>query len=340
MVDTSEFEDINRSVVDSPPTEVEKNDDKLERYSILDAVADAENGMGTRQSINHTSLVDIGPSAEPIRARELFPTEPEPPLLSTSAKLGTFAHKVAVTAHGCPECKSKTGGNGAKSVCVIGGVEFAVGGWGRYEIEKRRARWDSAREAPCYGGRTYISSSDVAYSICAGAGSQPLKDAAEHLSQSLGAMEDVICDPTGEGLWECLSPASLTETAGQKFHTTLTVPVLTSQDMRDFIANVDLWTSPDDLESLANDATAVAASIGKYADMLPPLKRKTDLPPLPTRMVQTDDNMAVLKLEASMVPYIEGLEKYQAAVAERLDAVAAAIDGVLKKNSTREKRAE
>lgn len=302
-----ELENLLDSVVSHPPDE-----------SMMDAIVDRS-----------SSVVDIGPSAQPILAHEEFPRLLEP-LISPSTQMGMFAHMKrrhnlslgGAHSFGCSDCK----GGASKSNCIVGGVEYAVGGWGKYEIDRRKARWEMTKESPAikYGGRSHISSTDVAHSVLGQ--SSPLKQAAEHLARSLGKMQDAVCDPSDEGLWECLPPASLTE---PRTHTTLIVPSLTSSDVREFIEDPDSWTDPDTLESLAEDATIVSASLGVYADELPPLKPKTEIPPLPARVIQTDDSAGVIRLEAATAPYIEGLERYQAAVAQRFDTVAGVIDKAL-----------
>jgi hypothetical protein len=286
-------------------------------------------------------IVDVGPVVEVIAAHEEFPRELEPPMVQPKPS------PLPKSVGGCPECKARVGtaptaavggsktavrGRSRDSV-IVGGAEFIVGGWGKYEVEKRHARWEASREHPgaVYGGRTYIGAADVVQSALSDRPAVPLKTAAEHLAKSLGTMQDVLCDPSGDGIWECLSPASLT----QPMHTTLTAPSLTSDDLNEFLGNQESWTDPDALDALAEDASTVAASLGVYADALPPLKTKSQLPPLAQRLVRTEDDVAVLRLEASTTPYIETLESYQAAVAGRLDAVASVIDDALGKRKSR-----
>src|SRR5262245_50419353 len=57
---------------------------------------------------------------------------------------------------------------------IVGGVDYAVGGWGEYEVDRRRARWEATRTGPStfgareadrpaarYPGRTYVSADDT-----------------------------------------------------------------------------------------------------------------------------------------------------------------------------------
>lgn len=341
-----------------------------------------------------SEIVDVGPVAQPILAHDAFPRGvqpaipeegPEdtpvdftPPGASTHQGLNAASQKTphAPAAHGrqrtheCADCKrgGARGGAAREGGVIVGGVEYAVGGWGRYEVDKRRARWEASqgkrtvqggatepsdpdRPGALYGYRTYIGAADVAYAILVGddssgitgggdenggegkgaAASVPFRRAGEHLARALGEMQDMLCDPTDDGLWECLPPASLNEPLSSPAHSVLTVPSLTSSDVNAFLADRAAWVDPTALESLAEDASIVAASLGTFADALPPLKLVSSLPPLPARVVQTDEDVAVLRLEAAAAPFIESLSEYQAAVAARLDAVASTIDKSLAK---------
>jgi hypothetical protein len=191
------------------------------------------------------------------------------------------------------------------------------------EIERPGAR---------YGGRTYIHASDAVESVMgARRGQSALQRAALHLADALGRLEDRLCDPDDDGVWECEAATSLRPGAKRLAHF-LTVPPVTSADLRDFAADLALAhsdagaakTDVDALQELSEDVRATAAAVG--AD-LPPLPALTTWPTaLPTRAVAVTDDEAVLRLEAGVAPYVASLEALHAALASQLDAAAQAIE--------------
>jgi hypothetical protein len=213
---------------------------------------------------------------------------------------------------------------GSRSRAVVGGVDYAVGGWGAYEIDRRRARWahGGGRVAAHYAGRTYIHAEDAVQSILGGAtaatgragGRSVLQRAALRLADTLGRIEDVLCEPDEDGVWECRALRG----------DSLTIPAVTSADLRAFAADAE--TDPEAMADLASDVAALVDSTGSVLAPLPPLAAGSRLPALPSRAVPIDDDAAVLQLEADVGPYIASLEDLRAALATRLSAAADILD--------------
>jgi hypothetical protein len=244
------------------------------------------------------------------------------------------------------------------SHAVVGGVDYTIGGWGAYEVDRRRARWEAsggaspARER--YPARTYVSAGDVVASILSdsrktlgggGGAESALQKAARRLSQSLGRLEDKLCSPDEDGVWECVSPTTVKEPptghkeppTGHKerlvpYPTVLltTVPALTSADLRAFAADPSQETDPEAIAELGEDVIALSAALGLALSDMPPIFNKTGLPPLPSRTVPVTDDEAILRLEDAVTPYVASIEEAQAALAARLDTAAAALDRILR----------
>jgi hypothetical protein len=235
----------------------------------------------------------------------------------------------------------------------VGGVGYAVGGWGAYEAERRRARWEATRhtaraeERPGarYAPRTYITADDAARSLAAGAGERPpgaVRVAALRLADALGRLEDRLCDPDDDGVWECESATALRRLgpgrpnpAAAEAARYLTVPPVTSADLRAFAEDPAQAGDPEALYDLGDDVAALAAAVGAALPPLPPSAHPAGraglprVPPLPSRVVPVTDDEGVLRLEAAAVPYVASLEEIQAALAARLDAAAEAVGAAL-----------
>jgi hypothetical protein len=243
---------------------------------------------------------------------------------------------------------------------VVGGVEYTVGGWGAYEIARRRERWEATRAGGHsrggvlggaaaaegrpgreYAGRTYIHADDAVRSVLGGGAgpksqrrAAPLQRAATRLADALARMEDRLCDPADDGVWECAPASALRGTPGfghrlaadAALH--FTIPPLTSADLRAFAADPEQAADPDTLSDLGEDALSVAAAVGEPAPLMPALAAR-GLPPLPARAVPVSDDEAVLRLESAVAPYVATVEGLQAALATRLDATAAAVERAL-----------
>ena len=221
---------------------------------------------------------------------------------------------------------------------IVGGADHAVGGWGAYEIARREAEWKHGggagvqRPGERYAGRTYIHGLDAAQSVltgsrrtvggAGGAGhtESALQQAALRLADALGVLEDRLCEPDEDGVWECVGPDG---TEGKL----LIVPAVTSADLRAFAEDPAQEADPESLYELDESVAKAVAMIGKESGMPNPprISLRPDLPPLPTHAVPVDDDEAVLRLEAEVEPYVESLEQEQAAVATRLEAAAEAI---------------
>lgn len=241
---------------------------------------------------------------------------------------------------------------GRESKAIVGGREHCVGGWCRYELDRREGGWrySGRRPATNYPGRSYIGAADVVESVGgAGRGAAALRRAAEAAAISLGRLEDALCDPSGEGLWECLPPSVLSANPARrrdaKAAALLTIPRVTSTDVENF-SKTGLQ-DPEAITGIVEDIESVTASLGpRESDSgavpppLPPLRDTTDRtgaafaldwrpPPLASRFVEIGDDEGVLRLEAATAPYLDALEELQAAAASRLGQAAKTISDAL-----------
>lgn len=299
------------------------------------------------------------------RLRETSPSEPAPPSPELSAPEPARSAPERASAPETATAKPSAGR------AVVGGVEYAVGGWGAYEIGRRRERWAasgpaSGRPGDMYGGRSYVHAEDAALSVLGAsratvggaAGLRPLKPrasalqkAARRLADVLARVEDRLCDSDSDGVWECAPPSALSAELRPKSHArgevaergaqvargaapalVLTIPSVTSADLRAFADDPAQQDDPEDLEDLGDGVLSLVATIGARAGAaLPamPSLAARGRPPLPARAVPVTDDEAVLRLEASVAPYVASVELMQAALASRLDAAAAAIEGAL-----------
>jgi len=197
---------------------------------------------------------------------------------------------------------------------VIGGVEYTVGGWGEYEVNRRRAAWEArggaARADPArrpgaqYKGRTNIHASDAVQSVMSARhGRSALRRAALRLAGALAGLEERLHSDWG------------------KEAQFLTIPPMTSEHLLEFANDPALEKNPVDLRELGADVLATAAAVGVD---LPPLPRQRESQ-LPSHTVNASDDEEVLRLEEMVVPHISELESLQAALAAQLDTVASHI---------------
>lgn len=266
---------------------------------------------------------------------------------------GIFAHVVAVA----PDMHVLGGGYvmdvgappspAAVSVparAIVGGVDYAIGGWGAYEIDRRNARWANgggAAERPGgrYAGRTYIHAEDAVESLMAGAraatgraaGQGALQRAARRLADVLGRREDVLCEPDEDGVWECQAAWARAPGAGPS-HDSLSIPAVTSADLRAFADDPAQETDPGSMYELATDVATMVAASGAVLAPLPALAAGSALPALPAGAVPVDDDAAVLRLEADTGPYLRTLEDLRAALAARLNTAADLLQEIPKLN--------
>ncbi len=241
---------------------------------------------------------------------------------------------------------------GHESKAIVGGLEHHVGGWCRYELNRREGGWrfSGRRPASNYPGRSYIGAADVVDSVgAAGKGAAALRHAAEAAVLSLGRLEDALCEPSGEGLWECLPPSVLSANPARRriarAAAVLAIPRVTSADAEEF-SKTGLQ-DPEAITRLVEDIESVTASLGpRESDRaavpppLPPLLDRADRtgaafalgwhpPPLASRFVEVGDDEGVLRLEAATAPYLDALEELQAAAASRLGQAAKTIGDAL-----------
>ena len=212
---------------------------------------------------------------------------------------------------------------------IVGGVEYVVGGWALHAANRRRYRAEASGVKPgaLYSGRTYVYPDDAVNSITADTWETPgvLRAALLHLADALGRLEDRLCEPDEDSVWECgrlTSAVAQSTGAGGLPPMSIGIPSLTSTDLRLAAANSALGADPDALRDLADAALEVAAVVGEVLPPLPQIKGLMDFPDHPIRVA---DDEAVLRLEAAVVPHLATLEQYQAALATRLDEVAAAV---------------
>lgn len=232
-----------------------------------------------------------------------------------------------------PEKRVVTGGSGhAYGRAVVGGIDYTVAGWGAYEIDRRNALWavGGGESSPSsrYGGRTYIQADDAVRSVLTAVranGDSVLQKAALRLADALGAMEDRLCDPSGEGVWECLPATALRPNQSAS---SFTVPPMTSADLRAFAADPEQEADLESMYELSEDVTAVVAAVGGPVFTAPPPVKPAP-PPLPTRIVSVTNDEKILRLEAAVAPYVASLEEVQAALATKLDTAATTITQAL-----------
>jgi len=224
------------------------------------------------------------------------------------------------------------------STAKVGGFSYVVGSWGQYEIDRRNIIWNSNDSAnstspgKAYGGRTYIHASDAVQSIINAHPQNIIQAAALHLADILSKLEEKLCEPDESGVWEC-EPISLSNNKVTPEAYYLVTPSITSDDLRNF-ANEDA-TDVMALYDISKSVTDMAALFKTY---LPPLNihesNTNKFPILPTQTISITDDGGILQLESDVAPYINSLEKLQAAVAEQFDITATAIEKTLNKIQT------
>lgn len=220
---------------------------------------------------------------------------------------------------------------------VVGGANRIVGGWSQHTIDSRRERAEATRAlasphrpGAAYGGRAHIYASDVVESVVADDWRQrgALRAAAGRLGAALARLEDRLCEPDDDGLWECGSISNALKTRAQTpAHWSLTTPPLTSADLAAVAADPSIGADAVEMGELAEAVTKVAAAVGVILPPIPELARMnlTLLPPLPTHAVEVTDDSAVLRLEADTLPRLESLEGVQAELARRMESATEAI---------------
>ena len=166
----------------------------------------------------------------------------------------------------------------------VGGIEYSVGGWGQYEVDRRHAQWDVDSVHKHYGDRSYVYADDVVHSLMTSRAQNVVKLAARNLAEVLHSRE------LSAALPKKIMP--------------ITASVLTS------FADDDLqWQDPIILQELYNDILPLSGGPSHQFNIIE----------MPSGFAQTADVEAVLALETAVVPYIESLENMQAVLAEQFD---------------------
>jgi hypothetical protein len=220
---------------------------------------------------------------------------------------------------------------------TVGGVELTVGGWGEYYVNSRAAAHEFGSQlADVYkGGRgRYIYPDDAVAAITELTWQHPgvLRVAAVRLADALAQLEDILCEPSDDGIWECGAASTLLRSQLSQ-HFTITVPPLTSADLRATAANSRLGADPAAMDDLAAAAAETAAAVGLAPTAYncgacaeeTGTKECHPATEAPQRPVRVSDEEAVLQLEKESVEQLNTLERCQAALAGRLDVTAAAV---------------
>jgi hypothetical protein len=220
------------------------------------------------------------------------------------------------------------------ATAVVGGTEFTIGGWGAYELRRRHERKktgdDDGNISAYYPHLKNVHAEDVVKSALGTP--TVLNKAAERLARVLGRLEDKVCDPDADGVWECseATPSKGEETKGAP-SMYLTIPALTSADVRDLITT-DNVRDPESLQSMGESVVVMAAGFGKVLSPMP----DTHVPLLPYRAAPVSNDSAVIRLESAVRPHIDSVEELQAALATRMDEAAAAIEHKYKRGLSAE----
>lgn len=221
----------------------------------------------------------------------------------------------------------------------VGGVELVVGGWGEYYVNSRAAASEfGTRLGDTYGGGSgrHIYPDDAVAAITELTWRRPgiLRGAAIRLADSLAQLEDLLCEPSDDGIWECGAAAGLLRpqtSRGTSQHFTITIPPLTSADLRAAAADSRLGADPAAMDDLAAAAAETAAAVGlaptSYNCNACTASSTAETCSSETfqRPVRVTDEAAVLQLERDSLKRLDTLERCQAALAGRLDVTAAAV---------------
>ena len=225
---------------------------------------------------------------------------------------------------------------------VVGGADYAVGGWGEYEIARRHAchvaRGGAEPPGARYGGRTYILATDAVHSVVAQRGAPALQRAALRLAVALGEQEDRLCDPDEDSVWECepatdLRAGPATDLREAQHAQYLTIPPVTSADLRALASDPAQQNDPLALQELSADIISTAGAVGTALGPLPPWPSAAWK--LPPEVVAVTDDEGILRLEEGVAPHIASLEALQAALASMMDAAAAGVERALAAKSAR-----
>jgi hypothetical protein len=180
---------------------------------------------------------------------------------------------------------------------AIGGNEYAVGGWGEYELGRREASAEEPGSRYPGGGRVGLA--DAVDSILrARPRPTPLKRAAESLAAALAALE--------------------AEPWGAESRTKVVLP-LCSAELRALPAD----PPEKELQRLAAAAAAAAALAGRPQTAPPAASRERG--PAGPPAVEAADGEGVRRLEEAAAALVEEREEREAELAELFGAVEAAV---------------
>ena len=214
---------------------------------------------------------------------------------------------------------------------IVGGVDYAVGGWGEYEVAQRHEQYRASGGMRRLVPAKLVRAEDVVKALGDAVWQRPnaLRAALDQFAVELGRLEDRMCEPDESGAWECgrvgtrvgthARPSKLTDATAE--HWTLTIPPLTSADVRAAATDSALASSAESMRDFDMAVRAVAATIGASTCALTDAASKIEIVPLIEPPVAVSDDEAVLQLEESVLPHFASLEQMQAALASRIDAV-------------------
>lgn len=183
---------------------------------------------------------------------------------------------------------------------VVGGADYAVGGWGEYEACRRQARWEATGGAQTHYRQAQVSAEDAALSLARPA-IAVLQKAAQRAAAALTRREAAL-------------------EAGPQGLAVATLPPLTAADL--YRATEDVTAAG--LRDLAAGLEETAAAIGVSAAL--PRARHARRARLPARGAPAADARAVLALEKAVLPYVAEVETLIAGLAAGLDALGAALE--------------
>ena len=207
---------------------------------------------------------------------------------------------------------------------IVGGVDYAVGGWGEYEVAQRHEQYRASGGMRRLVPAKLVCAEDVVKSLGDAVWQRPnaLRAALNQFAVELGRLEDRVCEPDESGAWEC------GRLGARANHWSLTIPPLTSADVRAAAATSALASSAEAMRDFDTAVRAVAAAAGAAL-----AESTVEIVPLVETPVAVTDDEAVIHLEESVLPHFASLEQMQAALASRIDAVTKLIAA---KNATRQ----
>ena len=234
----------------------------------------------------------------------------------------------------------------AETRAIVGGVDYAVGGWGAYEADCRRARWETQKEyvggaddgkifeskqnieyfrpkqnieyfrpKQNYPNRSYIGSDDASYSLYDASRNRPnahniVAVAAINFAKVLSEYETNVIDKLKHGAADSFTLLPITSSQIWSISTdeTLGVDEEAMEEITILLNKISTLTGvPSNQESAQESARESARERSQEHT---------------SKMVSVDDDKAVLDLEQSVVSRLEFLERRQAQLATLLEKCA------------------